>query len=71
MITVNRNPEEEVESMLRRFRRKVNKEGILNAYRRRLEFVKPSEQQRKKHREALKRMKAKREARRAWPRSGH
>lgn len=53
MKPVIRKPGEDIEYLIRRFRRRVDKEGILNAYRGRMEFVKPSEQQRKKRAAAV------------------
>ena len=53
MKPVIRRPGEDIDHLIRRFRRKVDREGILDDYRRRGEFVKPSEQKRKRRAELI------------------
>ena len=52
-ITVNEN--ESVESALRRFKRKCQKEGIISEMKKRQNFEKPSERKKKEKIEAIKR----------------
>ena len=62
-VTPRRN--EQPERMIRRFIKKVKKEGILEEVRERKYYVKPSEQRRKKRRErkaTMKKLQAQREA---------
>jgi ribosomal protein S21 len=62
-ITPRRN--EQPERMIRRFTKKVKKEGILEEVRERKYYVKPSEERRKKKRERdalMRKLQAQREA---------
>ena len=62
-ITPRRN--EQPERMIRRFTKKVKKEGVLEQVRERKYYVKPSEVRRKKRRErkaVMKKLQAQREA---------
>ena len=54
-ITVIKRESESIESLLRRFKRKVNKSEILKEARDRMEYLKPSVAKRKKKTEARKR----------------
>lgn len=54
-IIVIRKNGEEIDSLIRRFKKKVNKSMILQEYRRRMEYEKPSEKKKRKRREAIRR----------------
>jgi len=54
-ITVNLRKGESVESLIKRFKRKVGKSGILKEVRDRSEYLKPSVRKRKKSNDAKKR----------------
>ena len=54
-VTVNLRKGESVESLIKRFKRKVGKSGILKEVRDRSEYLKPSVRKRKKSNEAKKR----------------
>lgn len=57
MKPVCRRENESVDQLIKRFRRIVNKEGILDAYRQNEFNATPSEKRRNKHAAHLKRMK--------------
>jgi small subunit ribosomal protein S21 len=57
MTTVNRRGEEPIEKLLRRFRRKVQNEGILSTVRRRRYFVSNGEKKRKQVKRSIRRIK--------------
>ena len=57
MKPVCRQTNESVDHLIKRFKRVVNKEGILDAYRQKECNVTPSEKRRNKHAAHLKRMK--------------
>ena len=54
-VTVNLRKGESVESLIKRFKRKVGKSGILKEVRDRSEYLKPSVRKRKKSNDAKKR----------------
>jgi len=64
MIEVRVKDNETLERILKRFKRKVEREGILKEVRRRRHYLKPSEEKRRKRREAEKRRKKKEKRRR-------
>ena len=49
MKPITRQQGEEVEQMIRRFKRSVQKEGIIEDYRKRTAYMKPGERRRQKH----------------------
>ena len=54
MALVTEKPNESLDSMLRRFKRKVENEGIIKCIRSKQEYLKPSEKAKKKREEAQK-----------------
>ena len=54
-VTVHLRKSENVESLIKRFKRKVGKSGILKEVRDRTEYLKPSIKRRKKAAESIKR----------------
>ena len=56
MKAVGKRENETVDQLIKRFRRKVSKAGILDACREKEYNMKPSEKRHQKHREHLKRM---------------
>jgi ribosomal protein S21 len=56
MTYVRREPDENLERMLRRFRRKLQESGNLRAYRRARFFISKGEQRREKQRRAARRL---------------
>ena len=57
MTTVNLRPNESQEQLLKRFRKKVAKSGILSTVRRKRWFVSKSEQRRMEKKKAIRRIK--------------
>ena len=59
MIRVTKQRDETTEDMIKRFKRKCSKEGIIGEYRKRTSFQSPGERQRKKHYRAIRKAKKK------------
>ncbi len=57
MSTVKVNENENVESALKRFKRKCQKDGIIGDLRKHVEYEKPSVKRKKKQKAAIKRLK--------------
>ena len=55
MIPVIRQEGEEIEHLIRRFKRAVNRDDIITEYRKRTSYKKPGDRRRAKHKAALKR----------------
>lgn len=53
MVKVYQQNNEDFELMLKRFTRKCRKEGIIDDFRKRMHYKKPSELRRRKHYEAI------------------
>lgn len=56
MKAVSKRENETVDQLIRRFKRKVSKEGILDTYRAEEYYVKPGERRRAKHDAAVRRL---------------
>lgn len=53
MKPVIRKKGEAVDNLLRRFKRQVNRDGIIGEYKKRTAYMKPSERRREKHQAAV------------------
>jgi len=56
MKSVIRKDGEDIERLLRRFKKQVNRDYIISEYRKRTAYMKPSERRREKHQAAIRRM---------------
>jgi small subunit ribosomal protein S21 len=61
MIKIKAKGNESVESMIRRFKKLCDKEGIIRDIKRNMCYEKPSDARRRKHRRAIKRAEKERE----------
>ena len=52
-VVVIKRPNETLDSMIKRFKRKVMQHGIIDEFRARVSYEKPSVKKRRKHRESI------------------
>ena len=55
MVKQEKRPGESIDSVLRKFKKKIKEEGILNELRKREYFEKPSEERKRKEKAAVRR----------------